>query len=97
MLLAQKLNPKRIISYSIALLSLSVTTTYALPNNFVYLDQIAPEIIQEIRYAGNDNFIGEPIPGYNSARCILSQQTAEQLKKIQDKMNQMLLIEREII
>jgi D-alanyl-D-alanine dipeptidase len=70
--------------YFTTALLLVLNSSYALPDNFIYLEQIAPEIIQEIRYAGNDNFVGKAIPGYDSARCILSKNTAEQLKKIQE-------------
>ncbi len=36
----------------------------ALPSGFVYLRDVDPTIAQEIRYAGSDNFVGRPLPGY---------------------------------
>ena len=56
---------------------------YALPNEFVYLHDIAPSIIEEMRYAGNNNFVGKPIPGYRQARCVLTRAAALKLKNVQ--------------
>lgn len=57
---------------------------YALPKGFVYLHDVAPDIIQDMRYATADNFIGNPIPGYKSGECIVTKETAEQLKKAEE-------------
>src|SRR3974390_3052098 len=35
-----------------------------LPSGFVYLRDIDSSILQDIRYAGYDNFTGPPLPGY---------------------------------
>ena len=32
------------------------------PEGFVYVHEVIPEVQYEIRYAGDHNFIGEPIP-----------------------------------
>ena len=45
----------------------------ALPRGFVFLRDIDPTIVQDIRYAGSHNFIGRPIRGYLAAECILSE------------------------
>ena len=54
-----------------------------LPKGFVYIKTIVPTIELELRYAGNNNFIGKPIDGYKKAKGITSLQTAMALKKIQ--------------
>lgn len=56
-------------------------TANALPKGFVYLHDIAPEIIEDMRYASSYNFIGHPIPGYQASRCILTREAAGQLAK----------------
>lgn len=56
---------------------------YALPQGFVYLHDIDPTIIEDIRYAGNNNFMGQPIPGYHVARCVLTRDAAYKLKEAQ--------------
>ncbi|MCC5013609.1 MULTISPECIES: M15 family metallopeptidase [unclassified Legionella] len=63
------------------LLSIVAHLAHALPAGFVYLHDVAPDIIEDLRYAGSDNFVGQPIPGYQTARCILTQAAAEQLAK----------------
>jgi D-alanyl-D-alanine dipeptidase len=55
----------------------------ALPKGFVYLRDIDPTIVQDIRYAGSHNFVGRPIRGYRAAECILSVRAASALKTVQ--------------
>src|SRR6202051_2373650 len=55
----------------------------ALPKDFVYLRDIDPTIVQDIRYAGSHNFVGRPIRGYLAAECILSASAANALESVQ--------------
>jgi len=55
----------------------------SLPANFVYLRDVDPGIAQDIRYAGADNFVGRPLPGYEAAECILRRDVAAALKQVQ--------------
>ena len=55
----------------------------ALPRGFVYLRDVDPTIVQDIRYAGSHNFVGRPIRGYLAAECILSASAAIALEKVQ--------------
>jgi zinc D-Ala-D-Ala dipeptidase len=55
----------------------------ALPRGFVYLRDIDPTIVQDIRYAGSHNFVGRPIRGYLAAECILSEPAANALRNVQ--------------
>lgn len=64
------------------------STLYALPKGFVYLEDIAPGIIQEIRYATHHNFVGRPIAGYEAPRCILTRRAAHRLKAVQEEINE---------
>ena len=43
----------------------------ALPGGFVYLRDIDPSIMQDIRYAGSNNFVGRPLAGYGAAECVV--------------------------
>ena len=54
-----------------------------LADGFVYLSDIDPSIIQDIRYYGSHNFIGRRIDGYNAPECILTKQAALALSKVQ--------------
>jgi zinc D-Ala-D-Ala dipeptidase len=55
----------------------------ALPPGFVYLRDIDPTIAQDIRYAGVDNFVDRPLPGYGGAECVLRRDAALALKQVQ--------------
>jgi D-alanyl-D-alanine dipeptidase len=67
----------------VMLLSAPALAGSALPRGFVYLRDIDPTIVQDIRYAGSHNFIGRPIRGYLAAECILSLSAANALKSVQ--------------
>ena len=58
----------------------------ALPKGFVYLRDIDPTIVQDIRYATSHNFVGRPIRGYLAAECILSEGAANALETVQKKL-----------
>ncbi len=55
------------------------------PGAFVYLRDVAPSIVQDMRYATARNFTGKPVPGYRAAECILKRRTAEALKRAQEQ------------
>jgi D-alanyl-D-alanine dipeptidase len=69
----------------IALLSLSGPAAAAerLPAGFVYLRDIDPSIAQDMRYAGSDNFTGQPLPGYGAGECVLRRAVAQALAQVQ--------------
>jgi zinc D-Ala-D-Ala dipeptidase len=58
----------------------------ALRKGFVYLRDMDPTIVQDIRYAGSHNFVGRPIRGYLAAGCILSRPAANALAGVQRKL-----------
>jgi len=69
-----------------ALLSSSTMTALAqttLPPGFVYLRHIDSTIVQDIRYAGSNNFVGQPLAGYGAPECILRRSVAVALKQVQ--------------
>jgi len=60
-----------------------IVTAASLPAGFVYLDDVAPDIMLDIRYASTDNFIGKPIKGYVKPVAITTSKTALALKNAQ--------------
>lgn len=58
-----------------------------MPAGFVYVDQVAPLVCTELRYAGNDNFVGRPLAGYRGKRAILRTQAAWKLKAASEWLN----------
>ena len=59
----------------------------SLPSNFVYLRDIEPSILQDVRYATANNFTGKEVPGYGAAECILMRPVAEALKRVQTDLS----------
>jgi zinc D-Ala-D-Ala dipeptidase len=62
-----------------SLLSFSPAFAAEQPPGFVRLADVAPGVIQEMRYAGPDNFTGRPVPGYGAAQCWLRAEAARAL------------------
>lgn len=58
-----------------------VLKSYALPEGFVYVDDVIPDAVLEIRYATAHNFTASPIDGYDKPLAILTVQAAEALQK----------------
>lgn len=67
----------------IALVMTALATSGADAASLVYLRDIDPSIRQDMRYAGRDNFTGKPLPGYDTAECMLRRPVALALKRIQ--------------
>ncbi|KRR06546.1 peptidase M15 [Bradyrhizobium jicamae] len=57
-----------------------------LPAGFVYLRDVDPTIIQDIRYAGSNNFVGRPLRGYQAAECVVKREVGALLKSVQEEL-----------
>jgi D-alanyl-D-alanine dipeptidase len=66
----------------------SNTLSPSLPERFIYLSEICPTILQDIKYASDDNFTGKVIEGYNKAVAILTKDTATMLQNAQRELEQ---------
>ena len=55
---------KRILA--VAALAPAVAFAQSLPGGFVYLREIDPTIIQDMRYATSNNFVGHPLAGWGA-------------------------------
>ncbi|WP_369723253.1 M15 family metallopeptidase [Bradyrhizobium sp. LLZ17] len=58
----------------------------SLPGGFVHLRDIDPSIIQDIRYAGSNNFIGRPMSGYGAGECVVKREVGLRLKAVQQEL-----------
>ena len=47
------------------------------------LSTVAPGIVQDMRYAGAENFVGAPIDGYHRPQCWLTPAAANALARVQ--------------
>ncbi|WKK66947.1 M15 family metallopeptidase [Lutimonas zeaxanthinifaciens] len=78
----------------IALLSfttLGQTSTDRPPSkeDFVDLKEIMPNLRSDLRYYGDNNFVGRPIKGYKEPKCLLTKEAAYALKKVQDELERL--------
>lgn len=58
----------------------------SLPEDFVYLRDVARTIRQDIRYATANNFVGRPLDGYEAGECIVKRRVAEALVQVQQEL-----------
>ena len=79
---------KRLSILIFLLSTISCNSQNKLPEGFSYLQDHIPDAVIELRYFGNDNFIGKPIDGYNKNVSILSTEAILSLKKVQDELKQ---------
>src|SRR5690606_38165226 len=49
----------------------------------VDMRSLVPDIAQDIRYFGSDNFVGASVDGYQAPRCWLKREAAEALAKVE--------------
>ncbi len=57
-----------------------------LPEGFVYLSEEIPDIVVDLRYYGENNFLGARVDGYEAPRAILSKPAALALKGVQEDL-----------
>ena len=73
----------------VVLLAISVPAparAQALPGGFAYLRDIDPSIIQDIRYATSNNFVGRPLAGYGAGECVVKREVGLRLKAVQEEL-----------
>ena len=72
---------RKSINYSIFFFSFSYSSQ--LPQGFVYIIDLVPNIKIDLKYYTKHNFVGKKIIGYNSPVAISTKETALALKEIQ--------------
>jgi len=51
--------------------------------DLVDIRTLVPDIAEDIKYAGHDNFVGAPVDGYLAAKCLLKRPVAEALARVE--------------
>jgi D-alanyl-D-alanine dipeptidase len=64
----------------------SAASAQNLPGGFGYLRDIDPSIVQDMRYAGSNNFIGRRLAGYEAAEIVVKRQLGLALKRVQQEL-----------
>jgi len=58
----------------------------SLPENFVYLTDIVPDVILEMRYYSSYNFVGVPIDQYHAPVAIINKPAAQAMAEVSKKL-----------
>ena len=59
---------------------------HQLPKEFVYISDVIPDVLLDIRYYSSFNFVGARVDGYLAPTAILTQEAAQALKKVSDEV-----------
>jgi len=78
----------RILAIALAGVGLTPAVAFgqSLPGGFVYLRDLDPTIIQDIRYATSNNFVGHPLAGYQAGECVVKRDVGLRLKAVQQEL-----------
>ena len=72
--------------FCFVLIGFGFTKQHELPEGFVYVNSVIPDIDVELRYFTIYNFVGDTIDGYKANSLILTRAAAEKLKLVQDEL-----------
>ena len=64
----------------------SPAAAQTLPGDFVFLRDVDPTILQDIRYAGANNFVGRRLSGYEAGECVVKREVGLALKRAQQAL-----------
>jgi D-alanyl-D-alanine dipeptidase len=65
------------------MLSPATTTAQA---GLLDIRHLVPDMAEDIKYAGSDNFVGRPVAGYGAAKCLLLKPAAEALARVENEL-----------
>ena len=71
---------RRLILLLIAAMTATPCAAEDMATGFVYLRDVDPTMLQDMRYAGPGNFTGHAVPGYDAPECVLVREAADALK-----------------
>eukprot|EP01039_Chlorochromonas_danica_P001476 gene1476-1605_t len=60
-----------------------MSVSEVLPEAFVFVDEVIPSIIQDLRYSTRENFTGEVVDGYRGKRAVLTKEACQALQQAQ--------------
>jgi len=69
-----------VLADSAPMLSTAKTASAA---GLIDIREQVPDIAEDIKYAGNDNFVGTPVDGYLAPKCLLLRPAAEALARVE--------------
>jgi D-alanyl-D-alanine dipeptidase len=54
--------------------------------DLVDIRTLVPDMAEDIKYAGRDNFVGTPVDGYLASKCLLKRPVAEALARVEHEL-----------
>ncbi|KQC09276.1 MAG: D-alanyl-D-alanine dipeptidase [Smithella sp. SDB] len=60
--------------------------TNKMPDSFIDIQKVIPDILLDIRYYGHNNFLGEKVDGYLAPKCYLTKEAAQALAEVQKEL-----------
>lgn len=70
----------------VLLIAQSIFAQSNIPQGFVEIREVIPDIILDMRYTLNHNFLGVQVDGYNAEKCYVTKEAAEALLKVQEEL-----------
>ena len=71
-----------------AVINLASDEENVIPEGFVYVDELIPDAILEVRYYSTDNFVGSRVDGYLAPKVILTIEATKALAAVADELRQ---------
>lgn len=68
------------------LIAASGLAAQPLPADFIHLRDLDPTIVQDMRYATANNFVGRVLNGYEAGACIVTRSVGDALKRVQNDL-----------
>lgn len=76
----------KIIIFFLFVIALTPQEKSELPDGFVHVKSVIPDLDVELKYYTSNNFVGDTINGYNANVLILTKEATEALKLVQDEL-----------
>ena len=77
---------KRVLAAALLAFASYPANAEPLPAGFVRLRELAPTIVQDIRYATPFNFTGAVVPGYGRGECVLTRAAADAVIRVEKRL-----------
>lgn len=77
---------KRVLAAALLAFASYPANSEPLPAGFVRLRELAPTIVQDIRYATPFNFTGAVVPGYGRGECVLTRAAADAVIRVEKRL-----------
>ncbi len=64
----------------------AIDSVNKMPDTFVDVQKVIPDVVMDIRYYSPHNFVGERVDGYQAPKCFLTRDAAQALAEVQKEL-----------